>query len=80
MGLKRLAQLAERLVFAGRRFDEPAAVVSRLSLPDMQVRTGTLGTFATVAGGRPTPALVLVGDVVAKAQSRSELVALARSA
>ena len=80
MGLKRVAELAECLVLAGRRFDEPAAVVSRLSLPDMQVRTGTLGTLADVARDLPTPALVLVGDVVAKASSRRALLALAQTA
>ncbi len=80
MGLRRLGHLAESLILAGRRFDEPAAVISRLSLPDAQVRTGTLGTLADVARGLPTPSLVLIGDVVAEAGGRAALVALAQSA
>ncbi len=80
MGLRRVAHLAESLILAGRRFDEPAAVISRLSLPDAQVRTGTLGTLADVARGLPTPSLVLIGDVVAEARGRDALVALAQSA
>ena len=55
-------------------------MISRLSLPGMQIRTGTLGTLAEVARGLPTPALVLIGDVVAKASDHRALVALAESA
>ena len=33
MGLNRLEHLADKLILAGRRVDEPAAVISRLSLP-----------------------------------------------
>jgi uroporphyrin-III C-methyltransferase len=80
MGLRRLAQLADNLILAGRRFDEPAAVVSRLSLPDAQVRIGTLGTIAAVAQGLATPSLVVVGDVVSKAAGLRAVVALAESA
>src|SRR5581483_10498672 len=39
MGLKRLGHIADRLILAGRRIDEPAAVLSRLSLPDFQIRS-----------------------------------------
>jgi len=80
MGLKRLAQLADNLILAGRRFDEPVAVVSRLSLPDAEIRIGTLGTIAAVARGLATPSLVVVGDVVAKASRLRAVVALAQSA
>jgi uroporphyrin-III C-methyltransferase len=80
MGLKRLEQLADNLILAGRPFHEPVAVVSRLSLPDAQVRTGTLGTIAAVARGLKTPSLVVVGDVVAKAAGLRAVVALAAAA
>jgi uroporphyrin-III C-methyltransferase len=80
MGLNRLEHLALGLILAGRRADEPAAVISRLSLPDAQVRTGTLTTIADVARGLPTPALVVIGDVVAKAGDQRALLALAASA
>jgi uroporphyrin-III C-methyltransferase len=80
MGLKRLAELTQALIEAGRRCDEPAAVISRLSLPDAQVRTGTLETLAETARGLPTPSLIVIGDVVAKAGGLGALVALAQSA
>jgi siroheme synthase len=65
MGLKRLQHLADNLIFAGRDVDEPAAVISKLSLPDSQTRVGTLGTIAAVARDLESPSLVIVGDVVA---------------
>jgi siroheme synthase len=65
MGLKRLQHLADNLIFAGRDVDEPAAVVSKLSLPGAETRVGTLGTIAAVAQGLESPSLVVVGDVVA---------------
>lgn len=65
MGLKRLQHLADNLIFAGRRVDEPAAVVSKLSRPDSRTRVGTLGTIAAVARGLESPSLVIVGEVVA---------------
>ena len=68
MGLRRLEHLADNLILSGRQVDEPAAVVSRLSLPDAQTRVGTLGTIAAVARGLKTPSLVIVGDVVASAE------------
>jgi uroporphyrin-III C-methyltransferase len=63
MGLRRLAAIADNLILAGRRVDEGAAVVSRLSLGDACVRTGTLGTIARRAEGMATPSVVIVGDV-----------------
>jgi uroporphyrin-III C-methyltransferase len=64
MGLAKLVQIADNLILAGRSVDEPAAVISRLSLPDMRIRTGTLGTIAAVVEGLPSPAVAIVGDVV----------------
>jgi uroporphyrin-III C-methyltransferase len=64
MGHKRLGHIAERLVAAGRDPGEPAAVVSRLSLADMRVRTGTLATIAAASRDLPQPAVVVIGDVV----------------
>jgi uroporphyrin-III C-methyltransferase len=69
MGLKRLEHIADNLILAGRPVDEGAAVVSRLSLPDGEVRVGTLGTIAAVADGLSSPAVAVVGDVVKQASS-----------
>jgi siroheme synthase len=51
-----------------------------LSLPDADVRIATLGTLVDAARDLPTPSLVVIGDVVAKAGGVNALVALAESA
>jgi uroporphyrin-III C-methyltransferase len=65
MGLRKLAWIADNLILNGRRVDEPAAVVSRASLPDARVVIGTLGTIAATAADLQSPSLVIVGDVAA---------------
>jgi len=77
MGLKQLASIADNLILAGRRVDEGAAVVSRLSLGDQRVRVGTLGTIARVAEGMATPAVVIIGDVALHAEQLRSLIARA---
>src|SRR5207244_1511945 len=63
-GAEEVDALEAGLIAAGRSPAEPAAVASRLSLPDYELRFGTLGTIASIASGLSTPALVVVGDVV----------------
>src|SRR5881275_1538236 len=46
MGVKNLAEIARRLVDAGRSPDEPVAVVERGTLPGQRAVDGTLGTIA----------------------------------
>lgn len=75
MGLRRLEHIADELILAGRSVGEGAAVISRLSLPDAEVRTGTLGTIARVAEGLRSPAVVVVGDVVYALRLREVLAA-----
>ena len=67
MGLRRLAQIADNLILNGRPVDEPAAVASRASLPDARVVVGTLGTIAATAADLPSPSVVIVGEVAARA-------------
>jgi uroporphyrinogen III methyltransferase / synthase len=67
MGVRRLADVAERLVAAGRDAAEPAAVVERGTLPGQRTVTGTLAEIAAraaAAGVRP-PAVTLVGPATA---------------
>lgn len=70
MGLGRLEHIADNLILAGRSVHEPAAVVSRLSLPDARLHVGTLSTIASVATDAATPALVVIGDVVRDAAAQ----------
>jgi uroporphyrin-III C-methyltransferase len=65
MGLKRLAHIADNLILSGRSFAEPAAVVSRASLPDEQMVIATLATIAAAVRHLPSPSLVIVGEVAA---------------
>jgi uroporphyrin-III C-methyltransferase len=67
MGLAHLAEIAARLVAAGRPAGTPAAVVSRGTLPDGESVAGDLATIAGLASGLESPALLVVGDVVAVA-------------
>jgi uroporphyrin-III C-methyltransferase len=66
MALKHLDRIATRLIAAGRRPDEPAAVVSRATTPKQKVVVGTLGDIAALARRETIepPALVVVGEVV----------------
>ena len=67
MGLHSLARLTEGLIDAGRADDTPIAIVSNASMPNQQVLTGTLATITELQEKEqlPTPALLIMGDVVA---------------
>jgi uroporphyrin-III C-methyltransferase len=67
MGLRRLADIADELILNGRALDEPAAVVSRQSLPDQRVVVATLATIAEASADLQSPSLVIIGDVVSLA-------------
>jgi len=68
MGLATLAETARQLIRAGRSPHTPAAVVSKATLPDERLVLGDLSTIADLAAeaNLPTPALVIIGDVVDK--------------
>jgi uroporphyrin-III C-methyltransferase len=69
MGLGRLAETCAELVAHGRSAQTPVAVVSRATLRDQRTVRGTLADIAerVSAADLPAPALVIVGDVVARA-------------
>jgi uroporphyrin-III C-methyltransferase len=79
MGLSRLETIADNLILAGRSVDEPAAVISRLSLPGVERRIGTLATIAADARGLVSPAVVVIGEVVAHAWHLQAVIELARA-
>jgi uroporphyrin-III C-methyltransferase len=68
MGLAHLAGIADGLIAAGKDRHTPAAVVSRGTQADQQSVTGALHEIASCAEGLLSPALLVVGDVVAVAQ------------
>ena len=65
MGGAVLCRLAERLIEEGKPASTPAAVVSRGTLEDEQVVVAPLGSIGAAARDLPTPALVVIGEVVA---------------
>jgi uroporphyrin-III C-methyltransferase len=62
MGGARAERLAERLIEHGKPALTPTAVISRGTCDDEQVVVAPLGSLR---GARTTPALVVIGDVVA---------------
>jgi uroporphyrinogen III methyltransferase / synthase len=67
MGVRRLAQIAERLMAAGRPAGQPAAVIERGTLPGQRRVIATLETIAAAASDaviRP-PSVTVVGPVAA---------------
>src|SRR6185437_5256859 len=75
MGLRRLGHIADGLILAGRSFDEPAAVISRASLPDQRVVVATLSTIADAASDLASPAMAIVGAVAELAWNQRPLAA-----
>ncbi len=63
MGVRNLPQIAERLVGAGRDPAEPAAVVSRGTLPAQRSVVATLADIAERASDLEAPAITVVGAV-----------------
>lgn len=70
MGVRSFGRIAGELVAAGRPVDTPVALVSAAATPAQQIQVATLGTAAAVADAMawPTPALVIVGEVVRAAE------------
>jgi len=70
MGLGRLGDIVARLVAGGRDPGTPAAVVSRGTLPDQRVVGAALGRIpeAVAEAAVPSPALLVVGEVVRLAE------------
>ena len=71
MGVKRLAEIAERLIAAGRDPAEPAAVIEGGTLPGQRVVEGSLAEIAEAAereGVKP-PAATVIGPVAARREA-----------
>ncbi len=71
MGVKRLGEIAERLISAGRDPDEPAATLERGTLPGQRTVAASLRDLpseAERAGLRP-PAVTVIGPVAARREA-----------
>ncbi|QHM74398.1 Siroheme synthase [Mixta theicola] len=64
MGTVKAAEIAQQLIAHGRAATTPAAVIGRGTRQDQQVLTGTLAELERLAQQAPTPALLVIGEVV----------------
>jgi len=64
MGLHNLKKITSKLIEIGKPADYPCAVISRGTTKDQSVVVGTLDDIVAKAKGVPTPALIIVGQVV----------------
>jgi len=64
MASRNLSNIANRLLCAGRRSDEPVAIISKATTPAQSVRVSTLGEIVEAPGTIPAPAVIVIGDVV----------------
>ena len=76
MGLAHLSGIAARLIEHGKSPGTPAAVVSRGTHADGRSVTGRLDEVARLAEGLESPALLVVGDVVAVGEQLAQLAGL----
>lgn len=65
MGVLKAAEISRQLMLHGRAPQTPVAVISRGTCTDQQVFTGTLEHLDQLAQRAPTPALLVIGEVVA---------------
>ncbi|SFN10230.1 uroporphyrin-III C-methyltransferase / precorrin-2 dehydrogenase / sirohydrochlorin ferrochelatase [Izhakiella capsodis] len=64
MGTFRAEDISSQLIAHGRGAATPVAIISRGTRPDQQVLTGTLSELGQLAQNAPTPALLVIGEVV----------------
>ncbi|WOV91991.1 MAG: siroheme synthase CysG [Candidatus Zeuxoniibacter abyssi] len=59
-----LANVAKKLITAGRATKTPVAVISRGTTTAQKVICGELANIAAIAADAPSPALIIIGEVV----------------
>jgi uroporphyrin-III C-methyltransferase len=64
MGLHNLEKISSKLIEIGKPKDFPCAVISKGTTKEQQVVVGTLEDIKEKAKDLPTPALIVVGEVV----------------
>jgi uroporphyrin-III C-methyltransferase len=65
MGLGQLSAITEFLFEGGCAASLPAAVVANATRPDQEVQIATLGNIVDQAAGLPSPAILIIGNVIA---------------
>jgi len=83
MGVARMGKICAALLAAGMRPETPAAAIEQGTLPAQHEVVATLGTLVSRAAAEKigSPAIIVIGDVVALARSQwSEVSAVERAA
>ena len=72
MGLRKVQEVTQHLLAAGRHADTPALIVAAATLPNQQVVGATLGTLAQAAAeaglAADAPATLVIGEVAGLAR------------
>ncbi len=64
MGFHNIKLITNKLIELGKAKDYPCAVISKGSTPEQQVVVSTLENIVKDSKGLPTPAIIIVGEVV----------------
>jgi uroporphyrin-III C-methyltransferase len=64
MGFHNIKLITSKLMSLGKRRNYPCAVISKGSTPEQEVVVGTLETIVELSKDMPTPAIIVVGEVV----------------
>ena len=73
MARKFAGEISQKLLAAGRKPDEPAAIVANAARADQQVIVTTLGGLAAAAENAPALAIIVIGENVRLAEELSWL-------
>jgi uroporphyrin-III C-methyltransferase len=77
MARKHAGEIAAALIDAGRKADEPAAIVANAARPQQQVMVTNLGRLGEMAAASPAVSIIVIGENV---RLRQELDWLTRAA
>ncbi|MGL5007537.1 MAG: siroheme synthase CysG [Plesiomonas sp.] len=69
MGTVKAAEIQQQLIAHGRAASTPVAIIAKGTRPDQQVLRGELQQLSTLAQHADSPALIIVGEVAALADS-----------
>jgi uroporphyrin-III C-methyltransferase len=64
MGYHNIEIISSKLISLGKRKDYPCAVISKGTTKDQEVVIGTLENIVEKSKGLPTPAMIVIGEVV----------------
>ncbi|RWS45402.1 uroporphyrin-III methyltransferase, partial [Arcobacter suis] len=64
MGYHNIELISSKLIALGKRKDYPCAVISKGTTKEQEVVVGTLEDITNKSKNLPTPAMIIIGEVV----------------